>query len=763
MKSFSRGSLLRRCLPTKLLFLVVLSYSFPSAFATTYYVHPYGNDINNGLSISTPWATLAKVNSRTFAPGDQILFARGGEWRESLVASSDGTSANPITYGAYGDGANPKFWGSDVLQNSKFIPLGGNAYVYPLAKEVTWVLVDHKFTFISHPPAWSWSNSLLYITTLGSDPRTDGHVYTAVVREDAVYNNGHSHLVFRELVTDETAKLEGGYGFRVQGGEDVLLQHCEAYRAGKHHFGIINTTGFVARTLYAAYVAPDQSGASAFVSYGDTAGVAGQTSEWHDCEFDHTHPDEPFEYGGVYYSFVSHGPNLGSIWIDNMTSRDARLSVNNVESGAAVRLTRGLIENSRLSLSGSGYLVDGMFLTGAYASIDLDASNSIVQNTVIEGAEPYPLADSTGFRQVAVLSRRNNNILRFSTIVMGPDACPDCSPIGIGANYYPTPAPITAAFSYYGNILATTGSAIRYFELLSPTGIIADSRYNFYLPGTTFLDSHLSLSQWKQQGYDIGSASGDPVFVNTSWGDYTLRSWSPAIDTAFLSPSLFQAVPLDAAGRPRLQGITFDMGAFERTPSPAGSSAGASSALRRNSSAALTVTGVEPTKDDATVVATSEAVVSQPFRGVVPTVPGYIRAVEFDIGGEGVATHVRQAHNSGVFRNTDLNITYSNSNGSLAVFTRDAGDWMNYTVNVTATGNYDLTVITCGLNENGVLLAVDGVSVSNLLYAPSTAWGVYQFLTQPQVRLTQGTHVLRVYTGGPWMYIDSILFAPSRN
>src|SRR5262249_55044824 len=48
----------------------------------TFYVSPTGNDANNGTDPLTPWKTLAKVNATVFAPGDTILFQRGGEWHE---------------------------------------------------------------------------------------------------------------------------------------------------------------------------------------------------------------------------------------------------------------------------------------------------------------------------------------------------------------------------------------------------------------------------------------------------------------------------------------------------------------------------------------------------------------------------------------------------------------------------------------------------------------------------------------------------------
>src|SRR5437588_10058660 len=88
--------------------LVILIAVTASSSATTYYVDAvYGNDAYNGISTSTAWKTLAKVNFRSFLAGDQILLRRGQTWRETLNVTSSGTATSRITYGAYGTGINP--------------------------------------------------------------------------------------------------------------------------------------------------------------------------------------------------------------------------------------------------------------------------------------------------------------------------------------------------------------------------------------------------------------------------------------------------------------------------------------------------------------------------------------------------------------------------------------------------------------------------------------------------------------------------------
>ena len=77
---------------------------------TTYYVSSsQGNDANSGTSENTSWRTISIVNTKSFLPGDKILFKRGDKWAEGieLIISNSGTENNRITYGAYGTGTKP--------------------------------------------------------------------------------------------------------------------------------------------------------------------------------------------------------------------------------------------------------------------------------------------------------------------------------------------------------------------------------------------------------------------------------------------------------------------------------------------------------------------------------------------------------------------------------------------------------------------------------------------------------------------------------
>lgn len=113
-----------KILKSTLILLSVLCLS-PFARATIYYIDGVtGNDSNTGVSANLAWQSLSKVNSTSFAPGDQILFKSGQEFFGKLVVSSSGSTASPIIFGKYGGDVRP------VINGKNYI-----ACIYALAKE----------------------------------------------------------------------------------------------------------------------------------------------------------------------------------------------------------------------------------------------------------------------------------------------------------------------------------------------------------------------------------------------------------------------------------------------------------------------------------------------------------------------------------------------------------------------------------------------------------------------------------------------------
>ncbi|MBE6593283.1 MAG: hypothetical protein E7642_04740 [Ruminococcaceae bacterium] len=73
----------------------------------TYYVSNDGNDENDGLSPETAWKSLDKVSFAALCAGDGVLFKRGDLFRGTVKTRAG------ISYGAYGNGEKPRFYGWD--------------------------------------------------------------------------------------------------------------------------------------------------------------------------------------------------------------------------------------------------------------------------------------------------------------------------------------------------------------------------------------------------------------------------------------------------------------------------------------------------------------------------------------------------------------------------------------------------------------------------------------------------------------------------
>ncbi len=66
-----------------------------------------GADTNSG-NAAAPLQTLAAVNALALKPGDRVLFKRGETWTgTTLVVPASGKPGQPITFAAYGTGAQP--------------------------------------------------------------------------------------------------------------------------------------------------------------------------------------------------------------------------------------------------------------------------------------------------------------------------------------------------------------------------------------------------------------------------------------------------------------------------------------------------------------------------------------------------------------------------------------------------------------------------------------------------------------------------------
>lgn len=95
--------------------MAVMSLTAVCVSAETYYVSNGGNDANTGLAEDAAWASIERVNSQEFMPGDKILFESGGEWDGSLQISGSGKKGKLIEVNSYGNGAKPIINGNGAI------------------------------------------------------------------------------------------------------------------------------------------------------------------------------------------------------------------------------------------------------------------------------------------------------------------------------------------------------------------------------------------------------------------------------------------------------------------------------------------------------------------------------------------------------------------------------------------------------------------------------------------------------------------------
>jgi hypothetical protein len=90
----------------KIIASLVLILNACPALAATYYISPAGSDNNSGTSPDQAWATIGKVNDKTFAAGDIVQFEGGAIFKGPLkLDSSDkGTAAARLVITSYGSG-----------------------------------------------------------------------------------------------------------------------------------------------------------------------------------------------------------------------------------------------------------------------------------------------------------------------------------------------------------------------------------------------------------------------------------------------------------------------------------------------------------------------------------------------------------------------------------------------------------------------------------------------------------------------------------
>jgi hypothetical protein len=165
--------------------------------------------------------------------------------------------------------------------------------------------------------------------------------------------------------------------------------------------------------------------------------------------------------------------------------------------------------------------------------------------------------------------------------------------------------------------------------------------------------------------------------------------------------------------------------------------------------------------DDAGATTTSLGVIiavnragtgSTPFGGTAWVIPGRVEAENFDTGGEGVAYHDLDAGNNGgqyrLSEGVDIEVT-TDTGGGYDVSSVQAGEWLQYTVNVQPQNlysTYTFAVQVASSGNGGTFhIEVNGIDKTGPMTIPNTGGGQqWQTVQTTGVSLSPGMQVVRV-------------------
>ena len=139
-------------------------------------------------------------------------------------------------------------------------------------------------------------------------------------------------------------------------------------------------------------------------------------------------------------------------------------------------------------------------------------------------------------------------------------------------------------------------------------------------------------------------------------------------------------------------------------------------------------------------------------------IPGKIEAENYNKGGAEVAYHdLNKGNEGGKFRKDDVDIYQPNM--GLAVGYAQKGEWLKYTVNVAADGDYAITANVAGDNgTGGFVLYMDDQCISDTIINDGKGFDSYALVNGGEASLKAGEHELKIEITSDWIDIDYVAF-----
>ncbi len=145
------------------------------------------------------------------------------------------------------------------------------------------------------------------------------------------------------------------------------------------------------------------------------------------------------------------------------------------------------------------------------------------------------------------------------------------------------------------------------------------------------------------------------------------------------------------------------------------------------------------------------------------SVPGWIEAENYDVGGEGSAYHDSSVGNAGTSYRTGENVEIaalgSASNGHLVGWIV-AGEWLEYSISAAVSGTYDIHIRVASDSDAGKFyMQIDGKMLGAVRNVQDTGgWSSWDTVTIPDVDIKEGWHKVRIISAASGYNLDGFSF-----
>ncbi|MCL5030775.1 MAG: hypothetical protein M1480_17330 [Bacteroidetes bacterium] len=173
-----------------IIIIIQIQFVIPSneIFATTYYIDATnGNDNNSGLSPSSAWQSINKVNNFSFASGDVIAFNRGQTFTGYTLTpppTPSGTNNCYLTFTSYGTGNFPVIDGQGTRPAASFLNLD-----YLKFNKIKFYNGDSDTPFNSYGSHYMEIDSCIFDAGFSHTAAYIGHAFYLILRNN-VFENG---------------------------------------------------------------------------------------------------------------------------------------------------------------------------------------------------------------------------------------------------------------------------------------------------------------------------------------------------------------------------------------------------------------------------------------------------------------------------------------------------------------------------------------------------------------------------------------------